>query len=389
MVLTCLFLSGCARKNADHPASELQSALATRLASSELCPSGDAQDVQKIIDVSSNGKVNLPPGCYLVKTSINIPICTQLVGAGVDQTILYRDPDGHYSGPILRVSGKSQAECVTQISGVALLGVRDTDDTGQDYGLVITNVKDFRVDHAYFEGFGFAALRVEGDSRGVIDHSIFIDNFKHAIDNLGYGVVVYGKGNWEDNVEPGGASATFVEDSLFIGNRHAIAANAGAHYVFRYNQVLRSVEACAVDAHGMGYGSAHGTQYVEIYHNTLRDPVYDECGVGIRGGGGVIFENTIQGYKNSVLLILEWGTPDMFKEEYPALDQIHELYIWGNQVKGGSSDPQVDQTGVGFIELGRDYFTVPLEGYQPYAYPHPLTSGGEYDTEAWPPVVSP
>jgi hypothetical protein len=104
--------------------------------------------------------------------------------------------------------------------------VIQTEDTAEDYGLTISNVHDFRLDHCYFEGFGFAAVRVEGDSSGVIDHAIFVDNYKRGIDNLGYGVAVYGKGFWEAEIQPGGAEATFVEDSLFVGNRHAIAASA-------------------------------------------------------------------------------------------------------------------------------------------------------------------
>lgn len=103
----------------------------------------------------------------------------------------------------------------------------------------------------------------------------------------------------------------------------------------------------------------------------------------------MIFENTIQGYKNPVLLILEWGTPDRYKTEYSALDQIHELYIWNNQVKGGHVQPIVDINGVGFIELGRDYFTEALSGYKPYPFPHPLASDGPFDAEAWLPVISP
>ncbi|MGE5123458.1 MAG: right-handed parallel beta-helix repeat-containing protein, partial [Acidobacteriaceae bacterium] len=238
---------------------------------------------------------------------------------------------------------------------------------------------------SYFEGFGFAAVRVEGDSRGVIDHSIFVDNFKLGIDNLGYGVVVYGDGSWNGAIKPGDAQATFVEDSLFVGNRHAIAASAGARYVFRYNQVLHGVEACGVDAHGMGYGSAHGTQFVEIYRNIIEDPAYDWCGIGIRGGSGVIFENNIHGYQNPILLIMEWGTPEKYKAHYPALDQIQGLYIWDNQVKGAPEDPRVDETGIGFIQANRDYYTYPRPDYVPYEYPHPLVGESPFDQVAWPP----
>ena len=139
----------------------------------------------------------------------------------------------------------------------------------------------------------------------------------------------------------------------------------------------------------MGYGSAHGTRYVEIYRNIIGDPVYDWCGIGIRGGAGVIFENNIQGYKNPILLILEWGTPEVYKKYYPAFEQIQELYIWENQIQGGHSNPQVDETGLGFIEADRDYFTEPLSGYIPYEYPHPLARGGPLDTEPWLPIISP
>lgn len=386
LTVACLSLNACDGGSDDHPATSLQRAFASQLANADICPTGSTQDVQQIVDTaSSNGVALLPEGCYRITSTVNIPPCTHLIGAGVDRTILYRDPDERYSQSILRLSGRSDASCVTQVSGLALIGVRDTNYTNEDYGLIISNVQDFRLDHCYFEGFGFAGVRVEGASNGVVDHAIFVDNFKQGINNLGYGVAVYGEGHWVVEHQPGGSQATFVEDSLFVGNRHAIAANAGAYYVFRNNQVLHSVVACAIDAHGMGYGSAHGTRYVEIYHNVIEDPTYDWCGIGIRGGAGVIFENTIRDYENPILLILEWGTPDMLKAEYPAFEQVQELYIWDNQITGGPSEPQVDETGAGFIEAGRDFFTEPLPGYVPYVYPHPLASGGPFDLDSWPP----
>jgi hypothetical protein len=113
------------------------------------------------------------------------------------------------------------------------------------------------------------------------------------------------------------------------------------------------------------------------------------AGLASGGGGGVIFENSIQGYKNPILLILEWGTPEKSKDEYPALDQIQGLYIWENQIKGGRLEPQVDVTGVGFIEEGRDYFNQPLAGYTSYSYPHPLANLGPFDSQPWPPTLTP
>lgn len=386
LVILCIIITCCHTGKDDHPASSLQHRLASIVGNADTCPTGDSQDVQQMINTAStDGVAHLPQGCFRITTTINMPTCTRLVGAGADKTILYRDPESQYSQPILQLRSTQSEACATQISGIAFLGVRNSNDSGQDYGLKITSVRGFRLDHSYFEGFGFAAVRVEGDSSGVIDHAIFVDNFKQGIDNLGYGVVVYGAGQWKDDLQPGGAEAVFVENNLFVGNRHAIAASSGAYYVFRKNQVMHGVEACAIDAHGMGYGSAHGTQYVEIYRNTVIDPVYAECGIGTRGGAGVIFENMIQGYKNPILLILEWGTPDKYKAEYPALDQVHDLYIWDNQINFGSSEPEVDETGIGFIELNRDYFTQSKPGYVSYIYPHPLANGGPFDLTPWPP----
>ena len=386
LVVVALNLNACNVSGNNHPASSLQRTIAARLADPILCPGGDSRDVQQIVDAADPaGEIRLPEGCYRMTSTVSLPPGIRLVGAGADKTILYREPGRLYSQPMLSVNDRGNASSGTQISGLALVGVRDTNDLGQDYGVILSNVPDFRVDHCYFEGFGFAAVRVEGVSNGVVDHSIFVDNFKSGIDNLGYGVVVYGDGRWDDDIQPVETRTTFVEDSLFVGNRHAIAANAGAYYVFRHNQVMHNVVACAVDAHGMGYGSAHGTRYVEIYQNVIEDPVYDWCGIGIRGGSGVIFGNTIKGYKNPILLILEWGTPDSLKAEYPAFDQVQDLYIWDNQISGGSSKPRVDETGKGFIEPERDYFTEAKPGYEPSAYPHPLVIGGVFDDTPWPP----
>jgi hypothetical protein len=387
LVAAVLYLSACSGGRDEHPAASLQRALAARLADPQACPSGKSRDVQQIVDAAGpDGLARLLEGCYLMTATVDLPPGIQLVGAGADKTILYRDPEGTYWAPILRVTGGKNVPGGTQISGLALIGVRDTEDLGQDYGIYLSNVPDFRVDHCYFEGFGWAGVRVDDVSSGVVDHSIFVDNFKRGINNLGYGVVVYGTGLWDDDLQPVEAQTTFVEDSLFVGNRHAVSASNGAYYVFRHNQVLHSIVACAVDAHGMGWGSPHGTRYVEIYQNVIEDPVEDWCGIGIRGGAGVIFENTITGYENPILLILEWGTPDYLKTEYPAIDQVQDLYIWDNTSAGRPAEPRVDESGIGFIAAGRDFFTGPKPGYVPFEYPHPRASAGPFDADPWPPV---
>ena len=381
LVLVCLALTsaGCRPAPVDDPTREVQARIAARLADPG-CLAGGSAEVQAWVNAAdADGIVRLPAGCFQITTPIGVPAGRRVYGAGLDQTILYRDPElaRDRDTPILTVFGRSDQ--LTQVSGIAFVGVRDTKDTAQDYGLRLSNNASFRIDHCYFEGLGFAGVRVDGNSRGVIDHSMFVDNYKQGIDNLGYGVVVYGSGVWAEDPRAGTDQAVFIEDSVFSGNRHSVAASSGSHYVFRHNHVLRNVEACSVDAHGPGYGSTHGTRYVEIYDNVIEASVHAECGIGIRGGDGVIFRNTLRGFRAPILLILEWGTPESQKASYPALDQIRELWLWDNATPSGAVVPLLDAEAKGFIRAGRDYFATAKPGYEPYPYPHPLTAGGPFD----------
>jgi hypothetical protein len=383
-----LLLTGC-RKAVVDPTREQQARVAAMLADPALCSSGNSADVQAFVNAAGpDGVARIPAGCYRITQSIGVAAGKRVFGAGSDQTILYRDPEliSNRDTPIFSVMGRS--ESLTQVSGLAFVGVRDTSDKAEDYGILLKNARTFRVDHCYFEGFGWAGVRTDGTSRGVVDHSIFVDNFKQGINNLGYGVVVYGTGQWSDDLGAGTEEAVFVEDNVFSGNRHAIAASGGAHYVFRHNRVLRNVLACSIDAHGVGWGWDVGTRYVEIYDNTIEDAVYRNCGIGIRGGDGVIFGNTVRGFAAPILLVLEWGTPESLKAIYPAEGQIRELYVWDNSTGSGAAMPRLDPEAKGFIQPGRDYFTRPKPGYEPYVYPHPLVGGGSLDEGAPTPRAS-
>jgi hypothetical protein len=378
--LICVICVGCSQQPADAP-HQLQAEVGAAIEEALQDPTGGSRDVQGFVNSAApDGMARIPAGRYEIAGTITVPDGTRVVGAGMDKTILYRHPvkSRNLGGAIFSVQGQA-GKGATQISGMAFVGVRDTNDKGEDYAITLTNCQDFRVDHCYFEGFGFAAVSTKGKSRGVIDHCTFMDNFKQSINNLGYGVSVYGANAWPDDPQLGTAEATFVEDCVMIGCRHAVASSAGAHYVFRHNLVQRNVVAHSVDAHGLGYGSPRGTRAVEIYDNVIEDPAHNWAGIAIRGGDGVIFDNTIKGFQNPVLLVLEWGTPDYLKSSYPAKDQIRDLWIWDNDTSGGPSEPVVDETATGFVDQGRDFFTEPKPGYAPFAYPHPLAQGGPFD----------
>src|SRR5258708_2165642 len=234
--------------------------------------------------VQPPGTVVLPPGRYpldvrdaqgrLVPLRVRNSDIT-LQGAGMDQTVLFRAAADDDPGMIAMVRSTGFARF--RISGIRFEGVSILDPNGQEtsvgkeIGVYLQNAEDFRVDHCFFTHTGFAGVRTDGDSSGVVDHSTFQDNFKPAVGTDGYGVAVYGIDS-ADYPEPFGSPlATFIEDSSFRGCRHAAAANKAARYVFRYNYVTQNVVAHAVDAHGFEYGSHAGTDAVDLHVKLTMD----------------------------------------------------------------------------------------------------------------------
>jgi hypothetical protein len=338
-------------------------------------------------ETSLGGVARLPVGCFELKRLLAIPEGISLAGAGVTRTILFRPAPRPEGTPLsfIRVTG-ADARGQSRITGIAFVNVAYPGDAAPDMGIEIDGCHDFRVDNCYFEGFGSSAVRVTGDSRGVVDHCTFVGNYKPAIENLGYGVGVTNDNKWDEDMKLGTAEAVFVEDCTFVGCRHAVTSNAGAHYVFRYNLVMESVISHPVDAHGPGYGSSRGTRCVEIYANTIKDPRHGtdtgqagdrptDVAILVRGGGGVIFDNTFYNYLKPIELVLEFGAPPELRGAYPWQDQVHDLWIWNNRDERGTYVPQVNgyDRSREYILLNRDYFTRARPGYVPYTYPHPLT----------------
>jgi len=322
---------------------------------------GTASDIQAAVNAVSSiggGTVYIPEGEFSFDGHVSIGSNIKLVGAGIDKTIL------HTRGPsmIIQASGED-----IRISGFSLI----SDSLGGN-GIVIEDAVNFRVDHLRIDGYSDqAAVFVSGgNTRGVVDHC---DIKMGPVSNLGYGVVVYGDDTWKDGLQLGTPDAVFIEDNSFNGTRHAVAANKGAHYVFRYNTVVQDAPEQAIDAHGPYWGSDSGTQAVEIYHNKITGTAVNgsERAIGIRGGSGVIFNNDIKGYTYGVMLIIE-DKQDL--SSYPVYHQVHDLYIWNNTYDGDSEViVQRENRATKYIDENRDFFLSPKDGYKPYTYPHPLT----------------
>ena len=322
---------------------------------------GSQAQLQAAVDaLGGPGVILVPPGSWEFDGTVNVSASNvTILGAGETRTLLRRTHEEDSSFIAVR-----DASWV-RVSGLGIEGNGDAASTSSEYGVSLTNVTDFRVDHCAFAHLGFAGVRTGEATTGVVDHCSFVDIYKPAIANLGYGVVIYGIGTVED-VPYGSPLATFAEDSFFSGCRHASASNAGARYVFRYNHVTANVVSHAIDTHGHEYSTAeNGTEWCEVYGNLVDSPVDSYPGVGIRGGTGLVWGNTFNDYATAVRL-----TEQTDQDTGP-------VYVWDNTLtpSGGTmvaistaSDPLPPADGV------PEAVEEPFPGYTPFTYPHPLVT---------------
>jgi hypothetical protein len=230
--------------------------------------------------------------------------------------------------------------------------------------------------------FTFGAIDIDGTGvsqvpRGVIYNNEIINNYTTGRGNIGYGVVLYANNQGGDIATTLGSTETvFIEDNIFVGNRHSVAANAGARYVLRYNSLTQTNETKnwgQVDAHGSGNpccGDMKSTFAWEIYNNKFLSAITDG-GSGwtlfMRGGDGVVFNNTFAaGLVQAVGLAVETGCTG----GYPAIGQTRSAHVWGNshnsvKLYAGNGDCNP------YFQQNRDYFLAGRPGYTPYTYPHP------------------
>ncbi len=332
-------------------------------------------DVLTAVNSASVGEtVFIPPGTsdWGVNT-LTVPGGISIIGAGSENTIIKRTLST--SKYLIQFDGSNGL--ANELQGIAFEGHYNNDAV---YGNGVAFTKgciDFKVSNCKFSGFVNAALTIgySNVQRGVIYSNEFINNYDEAIKNLGYAVVVYGDDVWL-TLELGTENAVFVEDNIFSGNRHHIASNNSSRYVFRYNSVEHTdlVKNYAMtDVHGRS-SSPMGSRSYEIYNNNYTTTVSQtRTAIGIRGGDGVIFNNTCS---KDIYRTIELWTEGFSCGAYPGINQIRSLYIWRNDSHdehGMTVNGIANQCEVS-IKKDRDYFLMEKPGYTPYTYPHPLRS---------------
>jgi hypothetical protein len=288
-----------------------------------------------------------------------------------------------------KITGSGDPNKPSRFSDIKLEGYRviDPDSKMILKALYIENVVDFRVDHVYFEGVAGGGVTTFGVStRGVIDHSFFVNHEGYVVadyaDNtVGYGVQIdraYGD-YWEDDVSKVLGKytnyTTFIEDSYFEKWRHVTASANGAHYVIRHSTIKDDFGYGSIDSHGRGYTENGvykqvGTRATEVYNNTIINAVRYPYGTATRGGAGIAFNNTVGGGTYTMFFYMYNEAPEDASKLW-----IKDWWIWNNTMLAGCRlIVKYEEPGREIIE-GRDYFLhVPHTfTYEPYPYPHPLT----------------
>lgn len=268
----------------------------------------------------------------------------------------------------------------SRFSDIKLVGYRSIDPNSKMVlrGIYVRDVANFRVDHVYFEHIAGESIQ-SWASRGVIDHTFFVNNIGYVVGTwdtctVGYGVSV-NRGNgdlWDNNIANVLGQYTdytvFIEDSYFEKWRHCIAANRGAHYVIRHSSIKDDYGYGSLDAHGWGvYPDQVGTRAVEIYNVLMIDAIQYPFGTMIRGGAGVAFNNTVG--DGTYLRFLYFTNEATWEKCW-----VNDWWIWNNTMLGGIAEIQKYDPEGNIIE-GENYFRHAPHtfNYEPYSYPHPLT----------------
>lgn len=378
-------------------------------------------DVQSAINAAADGdRVLVPAGSCTWTTTISWSgKDLTLEGNGIGSTIIT------INGPTPAIESNATASRVTGFEFILTSGDNILYMRGQG----------FRVDHNKFTnstGSRKVGVYVAGGTgishpTGVVDNNDFFNCRVLLLGTLALGGLTANT-IWASDALLGNADAqtgvVYVEDNIFTRtiSGNTMDTNYAGRYVFRYNTVsasnieVHSLQGCAMPT--PAGNSERASRSWEVYENTFDAPSGFWVAAFIRGATGVMFNNTITGYSNGILidnrrsfsnagapcgqcgngdLVGHDGDIDPPNNGWWCRDQIGRgkdaflltdsanypaqaddpAYFWNNTLDGSPVSPIVDDAlSATHIQEGRDYFDGTAKpGYTPFAYPHPLRSG--------------
>jgi hypothetical protein len=366
---------------------------------------------------SAGDMVQIPAGTCSWTSMLTITKGITLSGAGIDQTVLV-DNVPRSVPEFARLLAFAVTGANWRLTGLTITAGANTTRAYNGAVEGSGDSKAFRIDNVKFNLLYNTGIRLVGDLWGVVDHcqfTTFSDNQAIKLSHSRWGGIgQYGDNSWATPTNLGTQAAIFIEDNTFTSTtilNALVDGYTGARVVARYN-VFNDA---AFGNHGTeSTGRDRSARSYEVYNNTFR---YAKGGgftaIYLRGGTGVVFNNTIIGFVNAVLgmnyrsirSFAPWGQCDggnaydgnQQANGYPCIDQVgrgmgilmsgnpalplawseqalEPVYVWGNTTNGAKVDSQTPD----IVQVGRELLVgVQKQGYVPFVYPHPLVSGAQ------------
>lgn len=295
---------------------------ATAVAATFTAASCAESDVAKAVAQASTGDTVMIPSCpsgVSWTTGLTVTTAITLLGQGPGNTVLIDDVPKNSStcqvNPMIVIN--VTANQPWRLGEFTLQG-DTTDSNGCNKGHIAATGGShaFRIDDITFNNMKTIGIRTYGDLWGVIDHCNFNSHFQIGIEvwHTGWGGVSdAGDNSWAQPSTMGTAEAVYIEDNTFTDTAATPAgcfdSFGGGRLVFRHNT-------CPwISNHGTeSPGRIRGARQFEIYDNTFTpyngQSVYTVF--QIRGGTGVIFNNTVIGKYYNFVSASEFRDSDAF-----------------------------------------------------------------------------
>jgi hypothetical protein len=330
--------------------------------------SGTRNDIQEAINQAPEGAtVIIPEGNHNISGSkIQVRKNITIAGSGSNQTTLKK---------------QSGLDWIFQIVNNGFVRftnlIFDGNKSGGGIRFSSSDSLSVQVDNSLFSNFNNRAIETNGNITGVIKDNKFNENGRTDI-------VVYGENDkaWNKGAELGQDNALFIENNTFThqnvkGANHSISSNHGSRYVFRNNTIKDgNLNTTPIDAHG-NFEYGRGSRTYEIYNNDISSE-HSFQGIYIRGGTGVIYDNTFKGDFTHPIVFTDYRSFNKDKSggyharSYPAIDQIRDVNLWNNTYQNKETEPFIQDRGLvkQHVQKNRDYFMTPKKDYKAYSYPH-------------------
>jgi hypothetical protein len=302
---------------------------------------GSVADVNAAIAAAPAGAtVQIPPGNFTWGTGgvyVNVGTAVNLMGSGTGATTITLDPSysSGYAEPILIAAAATVGNFSVVASGNAVGAFHAQGANGWR----ITNVN-----YNSAQGTGVAYFCDSEVNYGLIDNCTIAGG--EGDDEL---LMARGPDNsWQTPASLGTANNVIVEDCTFNGAGYVCDANSNARFVVRFCTVTGEMK---TDSHGLASNTpARGVRETEWYNNTWTAGSGWDTLMELRGGTGVVFNNTNVNNTEGGYAMNEYGCLNpwpnfggyMTPYNYPIKDQVgvgQDILSGTNWVenKGGSA----------------------------------------------------